>query len=1036
MKNSIPEFSSSQWEFVATLHALGEPVSIEVLEKIAPLSPARLLDIMHRGPVLGILEQPDFETFCISPGLTAPVIDRISEINTTERFAAILDTLQDSGSLNELNPLTRINLLECAGRSSETFLLVRDLAQKAIEDNEYVAGLQYLERAIHLLSSEVDDSAGKTMFIETVLEYSQLSYRLGKSLSNATRFLKQARKVAIQLGDRRSTILVSLHIGRFFHYHDRLEDALNMLSSAYHEIKEIDDDDIMRQSAEFLGLYYFIQGRYTEAAEHFTQAMHTVTLTDEKLFNYLIPIYLGYSTALMGQFHRAIGVLDCNWRRAQLNSESAIATHFRVVLGTVLLMTGKRKEALEHLEAAREEAVEEKNGRGLFLVQKGLAYYYLLEGHLEKSYELAVHNVIAAAPEQNFGPKYILQFVLEMLYAYKKAGFTPVPAFEFDHEIESAINGVNVHLKGVALRLRALNALAKNESPEVIQVLLEKSEEELVLSGDLTELARTRVELARMKLHAGDRDAALVLALQAREGLSAYGQAYFPDDLRSLLNIEASPSGDGVHNEEFLSRFMDMMDELIPGMEQGELFSRVIAATCRFFGAERGGLFLFTTRDGSEQPVLKAAYNLPHYDVDERDFSTSLSLIRRAYSNKKPLVVHSKQTKQLMTDKKIRSILCLPFEYKDQVHGVLYHENTYIEKSFDFLNQKLLMRLARHVSVYITRILNHSRPITTGDRNSLIQPVESHETEIVYRNELMAKVVQRADEVSKTSASVLILGETGTGKELVAQRIHAMSPRKDEAFVVVDPSSIPDNLVESELFGHEKGAFTGASHQRRGRMELAHKGTLFIDEVGDIPLAIQVKLLRALQEKSFSRIGGIRTITSDFRLVAATNRDLKEEVALGNFREDLYYRLNVVPVTLPPLRERGDDIILLAEYFLNKYARRNNRRHLTLQPEDKKNLKGHSWQGNIRELKNIMERAVILSTGDTLELPVLSSTTKGMSEFSFTDKPTLDELQRRYIRYVLKEVNGKMSGPGGAAEVLGMKRSTIYNRMKKLGLLD
>jgi transcriptional regulator with GAF, ATPase, and Fis domain len=287
--------------------------------------------------------------------------------------------------------------------------------------------------------------------------------------------------------------------------------------------------------------------------------------------------------------------------------------------------------------------------------------------------------------------------------------------------------------------------------------------------------------------------------------------------------------------------------------------------------------------------------------------------------------------------------------------------------------------------------------------------------------------------VADSGASVLISGETGVGKELLARRIHQMSSRAQGPFIVVDISTIPEGLVESELFGHEKGAFTGADRRKPGRIELAHRGTLFIDEVGEIPLFIQTKLLRVLQEKSLVRIGATHTVDSNFRLLAATNRDLETEVARGQFREDLYYRLNVVPLKIPPLRDREGDIILLAEHFLKHYTQKHHRPDLKLSASDIARLNAYHWPGNVRELQNVIERAVLMANDEQLEL-TLSLEIKPTPEHPFSDIPTMEELQRRYIKYLLEKTGRKIGGSDGAAELLGMKRSTLYNRMRKLGL--
>ncbi|HWB98345.1 MAG TPA: sigma 54-interacting transcriptional regulator, partial [Bryobacteraceae bacterium] len=291
-------------------------------------------------------------------------------------------------------------------------------------------------------------------------------------------------------------------------------------------------------------------------------------------------------------------------------------------------------------------------------------------------------------------------------------------------------------------------------------------------------------------------------------------------------------------------------------------------------------------------------------------------------------------------------------------------------------------------------------------------------------------VLKSIQVVAPTDATVLILGETGTGKELVARALHDLSPRSRRSFVKVNCAAIPANLLESELFGHEKGAFTGAFTQKVGRFELAHQGTLFLDEIAEIPLELQSKLLRAIQEQEFERVGGNRTIHVDARFVAATNRNLKEMVEEGKFRRDLYYRLHVFPLAVPPLRERKDDIPLLSRYFTQKYAHRMNRRIDSIPAAAMDALANYAWPGNIRELQNMVERSVILSRGPVLNLvmPEAAVPTAPAPRGS----PLSAAAERQRILNCLKETNGVVSGPNGAAARLGIKRTTLQSRMKKL----
>ncbi|HTQ62553.1 MAG TPA: sigma 54-interacting transcriptional regulator [Candidatus Solibacter sp.] len=302
--------------------------------------------------------------------------------------------------------------------------------------------------------------------------------------------------------------------------------------------------------------------------------------------------------------------------------------------------------------------------------------------------------------------------------------------------------------------------------------------------------------------------------------------------------------------------------------------------------------------------------------------------------------------------------------------------------------------------------------------------------EIIGESRALKRVLKQVETVAREEATVLILGETGTGKELIARAIHELSPRRERTFVKLNCSAIPAGLLESELFGHEKGAFTGAIAQKIGRLELAHEGTLFLDEIGDLPLELQPKILRALQEREFDRLGGTRTIPVNVRLIAATNRNLAKMVADHEFRSDLYYRLKVFPIEIPPLRERREDIPILVNYFVHKHSRRMNRELVSVPPETMGALQTWSWPGNVRELENFMERAVILTQGPVLRAPL--SELKMIDQPASGSDPNLENAEREHILRVLRETKGMIGGPHGAAERLGLKRTTLNSKMKKL----
>ncbi len=301
--------------------------------------------------------------------------------------------------------------------------------------------------------------------------------------------------------------------------------------------------------------------------------------------------------------------------------------------------------------------------------------------------------------------------------------------------------------------------------------------------------------------------------------------------------------------------------------------------------------------------------------------------------------------------------------------------------------------------------------------------------EIVGQSDAIKYVLFKITQVAPTDTTVLIMGETGTGKELVARALHGASSRKDRPLVKVNCSALSPSLIESELFGHEKGAFTGAVGRKPGRFELANGGTIFLDEIGELPLELQVKLLRVIQESEFERLGGTKTIKVDVRIIAATNRNLKMEVDRGTFREDLWYRLNVYPITTPPLRQRKEDIPLLVQHFVSTYARKFGKSISSVSPRTMDELQAHAWPGNIRELANVIERAVVHSQGNVLQV---FDHFKPVSETMPTE--TLEEVERDYILRTLENTGWRIEGANGAAKILGLNPSTLRTRMIKLGI--
>ncbi|EGT3585818.1 formate hydrogenlyase transcriptional activator FlhA [Klebsiella oxytoca] len=480
-----------------------------------------------------------------------------------------------------------------------------------------------------------------------------------------------------------------------------------------------------------------------------------------------------------------------------------------------------------------------------------------------------------------------------------------------------------------------------------------------------------------------------------------------------------------------------------------ELVSEVAKEIHRYFRIDAISVVLRSNRKGKLNIYSTHYLDASHPVHDQSEVDEAGTLTERVFKSKEMLLLNLHEHDPLapyekmlfeMWDNKIQTLCLLPLMSGNTLLGVLKLAQC-DEKVFTTTNLKLLRQIAERVSIAIDNALAYREIQRLKERlvdenlalTEQLNNVESEFGEIIGRSEAMNSVLKQVEMVAQSDSTVLILGETGTGKELIARAIHNLSGRNSRRMVKMNCAAMPAGLLESDLFGHERGAFTGASAQRIGRFELADKSSLFLDEVGDMPIELQPKLLRVLQEQEFERLGSNKLIHTDVRLIAATNRDLKQMVADREFRSDLYYRLNVFPIHLPPLRERPEDIPLLVKAFTFKIARRLGRNIDSIPAETLRLLSRMEWPGNVRELENVIERAVLLTRGSVLQLslPEMSLETEPLPA---EVQPEEGEDEYQLIVRVLKESNGVVAGPKGAAQRLGLKRTTLLSRMKRLGI--
>ena len=598
------------------------------------------------------------------------------------------------------------------------------------------------------------------------------------------------------------------------------------------------------------------------------------------------------------------------------------------------------------------------------------------------------------------------------------------------------VSSTNIYMQGVGYRFQAFLMEQNNQEPTRIIETFELSIRLLEESGHKVALSRSYKALAEYLAVHGNQERASDIKSRITGTLATVDKKYISDDLQCLIDREQG-------SENLLKEILELGKELVKIRDRrSDLIQKIISAGNRVTGAERGAIFMLeNTEEGKKQLRLSASINLTADEVERSDFMTSLRMIEDVgLTGQGKIAKHtSDHEKNFASANLIRSQICVPMTIENNVAGVLYHDNRLLANAFKESDIGILSYFSALAAIAIENAsayeeINRLNKKLSQEKQYLETQHfnELHFDEIVGTSHAIRQVLAKIEQVAKTEATVLITGETGVGKELVARAIHKLSQRNEKPFIGVQLNILPIELMGSELMGHEKGAFTGATQRKIGRFELADSGTLFLDEIADISLDIQTRLLRVLQTRQFERIGGTQTIQSDFRLIVATNGDLEKAMLEGKFRADLFYRLNVFPSHVPPLRERSEDIPLLAYHFLKLHAAKLKKNISHIPESEMRKLVNYDWPGNIRELQNVIQRGVILSSNRDFYMPKLEA--DNWSKAKMEEDGSLTNNERRHIIKMLRKTGGKIAGPMGAATILGIPPSTLAFKMKKLGI--
>jgi len=877
-------------------------------------------------------------------------------------------------------------------------------------------------------------------------------------------FYYKMRGVAFAMGDQRTISRIDVAIGslninniitkRSHYLHSIMRRGVNNILS-------FGDMDITLQVMPEICRYYYLEGNFSKA----TNLVYFYLSIQDK--DFLIPyssriyIYSALSAVFLGKFDLALNILKLSLHIAQRKKFEDDIYRCKSTIAYIYILQKKHSIAEEILDSIlynKQTAIT----YGLISAARTKAYLLYLNGDIKNSYAVftkwihipfcrsLIHSGYLATP-----------FVFELLTAYDEAGFSSPYNRSFDDEIEVALSAPSAIIRGMSLRY-AGEKIAKEHgwNNQKVHSYLQESLEIFKKISAPIETAKTLLLQCKYYLTTDNVSAASLCAAEASKISIEFGQPAWDHKFDNLIKKNDDIPLKAQASDHFLKSLFEAMNQQFVWSKSDRFFSNFLAAIMASLGAFRGGIF----------KVEELAANLLiEINLHERLSSKNLkdlpiNLIKKSIHQRSSCSTSFSISSVLPKDTGELMAFSLFINVDTKGTYIFYFEG-YSSEIFNVLNMKPIQQL---IEKYIISEIRIHFWRTFYWENKLQDSANFSEStsvgkELLFKSEAMQLLVDKVDMVAKSDAPILILGESGVGKELIALQIHEKSGRKGR-FIPVNIASTPESLFESEFYGHEKGSFTDAIQRKIGLFELADNGTLFIDEVGDIPLPLQIKLLRVLQEKQFMRVGGVQLLNSNFRLITATNVNLDQAVEKNNFRRDLFYRISVVPLTIPPLRDRPEDILYLAEYFARYFSIRHKRSKRVFSKKEKASLLNYMWPGNIRELENYIESLILLSENN-LSIPLIEAlctnqpqrTVEKNTHIALPKKEQIEQLvtqlgaqeneaaifnaivplktlENAYFEYVYIQKNGVVGGENGIAKALQICEHTAFTLVRKLGL--
>ncbi|MBU2510235.1 sigma 54-interacting transcriptional regulator [bacterium] len=999
--------------------------SIDWLIQLSGQKASLVLEELEDAMETGILSKINFEYFIFSDRAFQLELQKKLDLHEKEilqeKIAIILSqNLPD----NEDKALRMSDYLSGVPDTLSKSLKIIEAGDIFLKTSNVKGALKSYLDAIHILfkleSDEIQD-----ILINTVIKYSRIAdvkFDIVQTLS----ILKKALKIAELYENRKATALIQMHLAKNEWYRSNYSTAIRRFQQGWEISKTIKDKSHNRAITIFSTFFHYWQGRFNDSITIYEQMAIESEDGPKVDFSLLAVATVGYCYTLVGEVAQGFGMLHSMRSLAVSDKQTFLRAFIDSVLAIAYLNIQKIEKAIECIQSCSSAAKKWPDSTLSLFCKLLSAYAAYLQG---KPNQCNKHlQLFSSQRKQLQASMWPYPFLLELCWEMENGRLKKIEDLSIHHEIKQAQKSRNLLMSGIAFRYQALLILKTAKDRNRSLTSLVKSEELLKQSGHAFELARTRLLIANQYLETGETDKADSQFQLISKTLTKIKPIIIPTDLKPVFKVKSDTTY-------IVSQLQILVDRFSRESDSSVLLLQLITIINRVLGAERGGIFVDNPKTDGKPYLLLASRNLTREQTLDSEFTAAEQLILKVRKAKKGTVENHPVDADRKDNNPIRSMICVPIKFKGNHSGVIYHDNRLIHNAFkeNDLSSLSVFSIIAGLIIENQKLDDELQSILKGeiDSSDVIANVNSF-FGIVGQSKEITRVIVNIKQVAETGSKVLILGETGVGKELIAKAIHKSSNRADYPFVSINCNALPHNLIASELFGHEKGAFSGAIQQHIGRFELAHKGTLFIDEIGEMPLEIQVKLLRVLQNQEFERLGGTKTIRSDFRLITATNRNIENDVRNGTFRSDLFYRLNIFPILAPPLRDRKEDIPILSRYFLQTLSLKMGRRFSSFPDKEMEKLVNHHWPGNVRELENVIERGIILSRGDIFRIPKLFSEFSEQLSPIESNSKSLQQHEKDLILQTLARTRGKIRGLKGAARILDIHPSTLYSRMKKL----